>query len=46
MHGAIDRLLGDAALHRRLADVSAVVQSWDGVAQAASHIERVDLSAR
>jgi MGT family glycosyltransferase len=40
MHGAIDRLLTDAALRRRLAAAAATIQRHDGVRKAADLIER------
>ncbi len=39
--GAIDRLLGDAALRRRLATMSARIRASNGTARAAELIERV-----
>ena len=41
MTGAIDRLLGDAALGRRLATMSARIQASNGTVRAAKLIERV-----
>jgi UDP:flavonoid glycosyltransferase YjiC (YdhE family) len=41
MHGAIERLLGDAALRARLADVSRRIQARDGVTTAADLIDQV-----
>jgi len=42
--GAIDRLLADTGLHRRLADVSARVKAADGTTRAADLIERVAIT--
>ena len=39
LHGALARLLGDSALHARLARAAAVIQRRDGLHQAASIIE-------
>ena len=39
LHGALARLLGDTALHARLARAAAVIQRRDGLHQAASLIE-------
>jgi UDP:flavonoid glycosyltransferase YjiC (YdhE family) len=39
LRGAIDRLLGDEALARRLADISARLQARPGTAVAADAIE-------
>jgi UDP:flavonoid glycosyltransferase YjiC (YdhE family) len=39
LHGALDRLLGDAALHARLAWAAAAIQRRDGLRQAATVIE-------
>jgi MGT family glycosyltransferase len=40
MHSALDRLLIDAALHRRLAAGAAAIQAHDGLRQAGSLIEQ------
>jgi MGT family glycosyltransferase len=40
MHGALDQLLGDDLLYRRLAGAAAVVQRRDGVRRAADLIEQ------
>jgi MGT family glycosyltransferase len=44
--GAIDRLLGDAALRKRLAGIGTEIRDRDGVARAAAAIEEVALAAR
>ncbi len=41
MHGAIERLLADAALRTRMADVGASIRSQSGTARAAELIEQV-----
>ena len=43
MHSAIERLLGDQALHTRLAAVAAQIRARNGVGLAADLIERVGL---
>ena len=43
--GAIDRLLGDAALRDRMAGIGAVIRARDGVARAAEAIETVGVRA-
>jgi len=40
LHGALDRLLTDAALHRQLAAGAATIQGHDGLHKAAGLIER------
>jgi UDP:flavonoid glycosyltransferase YjiC (YdhE family) len=40
LHGALDRLLGDTALHARLAWAAAAIQRRDGLREAATVIER------
>jgi UDP:flavonoid glycosyltransferase YjiC (YdhE family) len=40
LHSALDRLLTDAALHRRLAAAAAVIQGHDGLRKAAGLIEQ------
>ena len=40
MHSALDRLLTDATLHRRLAAAAATIQAHDGLHQAARLIEQ------
>jgi MGT family glycosyltransferase len=40
LHGALDRLLGDTALHRRLAGAAATIQGHDGLRTAAGLIEQ------
>jgi UDP:flavonoid glycosyltransferase YjiC (YdhE family) len=40
MHGAVGRLLGDAALRARLAGAAATIQRRDGVRRAADLIEQ------
>ena len=44
--GALDRLLADADLRRRMAEIASEIRSRDGVAMAAAAIERVGLAAR
>jgi UDP:flavonoid glycosyltransferase YjiC (YdhE family) len=43
MHGAIERLLGDAGLKARLADASTRIRAADGAGRAADLIEAVGL---
>jgi hypothetical protein len=40
MHGALDRLLTDATLHRRLTAAAGTIQEHDGVRQAATLIQQ------
>jgi len=40
LHGALDRLLTDTALHRRLADAAVTIQEHDGLRKAAGLIEQ------
>jgi MGT family glycosyltransferase len=40
LHGALDRLLNDTALHRRLAGAAATIQGHDGLRTAAGLIEQ------
>ena len=40
LHGALDRLLADTALHRRLAGAAATIQGHDGLRTAAGLIEQ------
>ncbi|MEA2518749.1 MAG: hypothetical protein QOF49_829 [Chloroflexota bacterium] len=46
LHGAIDRLLGDADLRGRMARNGAEIRARDGVAKAADAIETVGLAGR
>jgi MGT family glycosyltransferase len=43
LHGALDRLLGDTALHARLGQAAATIQQRDGVRHAAGLIEQAAL---
>ena len=45
LSGAIDRLLGDAALRRRLVEIGAEIRTRDGVTRAAEAIEAVGVQA-
>jgi UDP:flavonoid glycosyltransferase YjiC (YdhE family) len=46
LHGAIDRLLGDADLRGRMARIGVEIRARNGVAKAADAIEAVGLAAR
>ena len=40
LYGALDRLLADTALHRRLAGAAVTIQEHDGLRKAAGPIEQ------